>query len=60
MFNTSVPVPFTCVYAARVENPREVESALHDAFGDQRVHTSREFFEVAPNKGDCGLEAVSA
>lgn len=50
LFNTSVPVPFTCVYAARAENPREVESALHKAFGDQRVHTSREFFEVAPTR----------
>ena len=50
LFDTSVPVPFTCVYAARVENPREVESALHDAFGDMRVHPKREFFEVAPTR----------
>ena len=50
LFDTSVPVPFTCVYAAKVENPRDVESALHDAFGDMRVHPKREFFEVAPTR----------
>ena len=50
LFDTSVPVPFTCVYAARVENPKSVESALHDAFGDKRVHPGREFFEVAPTR----------
>ena len=44
LFDTSVPVPFTCVYAAKVDNPREVESALHDAFGDNRVHPNREVF----------------
>lgn len=46
LFETSVPVPFTCVYAAKVENPREVESALHDAFGDMRVHPRREFLRL--------------
>ena len=44
LFVTSVPVPFRCVYAARVENPRQVESDLHEAFGDKRVHPAREFF----------------
>ena len=50
LFDTGVPVPFTCVYAARLEDPKFVESKLHDIFGDRRVHPGREFFEVAPTR----------
>ena len=44
LFDTSVPVPFTCHYAARVEDPSKVERALFEAFGDKRSHPRREFF----------------
>ena len=47
---TGVPRPFNCEYAAVVENPTDVEKALHTAFGDYRVRQSREFFEgLAPS-----------
>ena len=42
---TGVPRPFDCEYAGVVENPKEVEQALHVAFGDFRVRASRKFFE---------------
>lgn len=44
--NTSVPLPFQCYYAARVEDHKKVERALHTAFGDSRIRTTREFFSV--------------
>ena len=47
---TSVPLPFECFYACRVEDANFVERQLHDAFMDQRVRSSREFFEVSPER----------
>ncbi len=48
---TSVPLPFECYYAAEVEdNGKDVEKLLHDAFADNRVRSSREFFEIAPER----------
>ena len=46
--NTSVPMPFSCEYAAKVDDMDEVEKLLHDAFGDRRVRDNREFFEIDP------------
>ena len=43
---TSVPVPFECVMAVQVDNAREVEQLLHEAYKPQRVRPSREFFRV--------------
>lgn len=43
--NTSVPVPFECVYAAQVNKPRAWEQTIHDVFQDQRINRRREFFE---------------
>ena len=48
--NTSVPVPFVCVLALEVENHTEAERLLHDAFHDQRVRRSREFFRVSAQR----------
>lgn len=42
---TGVPRAFNCEYAAVVRNPSKVEKALHEAFGDFRVRSNREFFE---------------
>ena len=44
--NTSVPLPFRCVYAVEVYNEAEVERLLHQTFADNRTRTTREFFEV--------------
>ena len=48
--NTSVPLPFVCVLALEVDDADEAERLLHDAFGDHRVRSSREFFEVSPQR----------
>ena len=44
--NTSVPLPFVCVAAMEVDDATEIEQLLHDVFGDHRVRSNREFFEV--------------
>ena len=46
LYNSSVPVPFECVLAMRVDDPSAVELALHTAFGPQRVNPRREFFNI--------------
>ncbi len=46
LYTTGVPLPFECVYAARVSNHEAVEKALHVAFGPNRVNPKREFFEI--------------
>jgi len=44
--NTSVPLPFECLYAIDVDDPDNVERLLHDVFRDSRTRRTREFFEV--------------
>lgn len=44
--NTSVPVPFECVFAIEVEDAKRVEKRVHDVFADMRVNPRREFFEI--------------
>ncbi|MEK9596550.1 MAG: GIY-YIG nuclease family protein [Rhodospirillaceae bacterium] len=44
--NTSVPLPFRCVYAVEVDDEAEIERLLHQTFADNRTRTTREFFEV--------------
>ena len=56
---TSVPVPFQCYYAARVEDHKKVERALHTAFGDFRVRTNREFFRMDPFRVKAILEVMA-
>lgn len=46
LYTTGVPLPFECIYAARVGNHEKVEKALHIAFGPDRVNPKREFFEI--------------
>jgi len=48
--NTSVPLPFECFYAARVNDSAFVEKNLHDAFADVRVRKNREYFEISPDR----------
>lgn len=48
LYTTGVPLPFDVEYACRVDNPSEVEDALHEAFGPQRINPKREFFSIDP------------
>ena len=48
--NTSVPLPFRCVYAVEVEDDAQVERLVHQAFADHRTRTTREFFEIDPQR----------
>lgn len=56
---TGVPLPFECYYAARVNDQKKVEKALHEAFGDHRIRKSREFFRLDPYKAKVILELVA-
>jgi hypothetical protein len=47
---TGIPLPFECFYATKVKDARFVEKQLHDAFDDVRIRSSREFFEIAPER----------
>lgn len=46
LYSTGVPFPFKLEFACRVENPDEVEEALHCAFAPNRVNPRREFFSI--------------
>ena len=50
LFNTSVPVPFECEFACKVDNSERVERALHMAFHPYRIHSQREFFKINPEQ----------
>jgi len=50
LYTTGVPVPFTIEYACKVENPDQVEKALHIAFAPQRINPKREFFQIDPGQ----------
>ncbi|MFA5831402.1 MAG: GIY-YIG nuclease family protein [Candidatus Paceibacterota bacterium] len=53
---TSVPLPFECYYACTVKDAQFVERQLHDAFLDHRVRSSREFFEISPDRAVSALK----
>lgn len=59
LYTTGVPYPFQCFYAAAVSNGEFVEKKLHDAFGDHRVPTNREFFRIDPNRVKAALELAA-
>jgi hypothetical protein len=54
-----IPLPFTCYYAARVEDCMKVERKLHEAFGDHRVRERREFFRLSPQRAQAALELAA-
>lgn len=56
--NTSIPLPFECFYAAEVTDAAKAERAIHSAFGDHRVRSSREFFKLSPDKPKAILELL--
>ncbi|MDD9867750.1 MAG: GIY-YIG nuclease family protein [Candidatus Campbellbacteria bacterium] len=47
---TNVPLPFECHYACTVKDSKFVEDKLHDAFLNNRIRSSREFFEIEPER----------
>ena len=48
---TGVPLAFNCEYAAVVSDAGKVERALHEAFGEYRARSTREFFyKLAPHR----------
>lgn len=53
---TSVPLPFECFYACTVKDASFVEQQLQDAFLDHRVRSSREFFEISPERAVAALK----
>ena len=56
---TSTPLPFTCYYAKRVNDPTFVESKLHQAFDEFRIRNNREFFRMAPEHAKAFMNALS-
>lgn len=53
---TSVPLPFECFYACTVKDAQFAEQQLHDAFLDHCVRSSREFFEISPERAVSALK----
>ena len=57
--HSGVPVPFECFFACEVADSVKVEKALHDAFGDHRINSRREFFRLNPDRAVAILELVA-
>jgi hypothetical protein len=57
--NTSIPLPFQCFYAAKVNKGDIIEKKIHYIFGEQRVRKNREFFAVDPNRVKAAIELVA-
>ena len=58
LYTTGVPLPFECVFAGKVENPKMVEAALHHAFLNSRINASREFFEIEDSQAIAVLKLL--
>lgn len=59
LYTTAVPLPFELEYACRVDNFSEVESALHVAFGPQRININREYFSIDPEQAKVILKLLN-
>ena len=59
LYTTGVPLPFECEYACRVDDCKKVESAFHLAFGNSRINTNREFFQIEPERVIAVLKLVA-
>ncbi len=46
LYSSGVPLPFECLYAAKVKDIDSIEKALHTAFSPDRINPKREFFEI--------------
>jgi hypothetical protein len=47
---TSVPLPFDVEFACKVKDYKQVEKIIHNTFLDYRINSSREFFDVNPER----------
>jgi hypothetical protein len=59
LFTTSLPVPFECEYACKVNDVEKVEKALHIAFQNNRVNPQREFFKIEPEQAIAVLKLLA-
>ena len=59
LYTTGVPLPFDCVYAAKVKDVDETEKAFHEAFGPNRINLKREFFEIKPTQAIAVLKLMA-
>ena len=59
LYNTSVPVPFECVLAKKVDDQDAVEMALHKAFRPNRFNPKREFFKIDTEQAVAVLNVVA-
>lgn len=59
LFSTSVPVPFDCEFAGKVQDCNKVEKAFHTAFGPYRIHPQREFFSIEPEQAIAILKLLT-
>lgn len=55
LYQSGVPLPFELFFACEVSNAAFVEKQLHEAFGDHRVSSRREFFRLAPERAKAAL-----
>lgn len=55
---SSIPLHFQFYYAAGVNDDQKLERTLHEAFGDHRVRSSREFFRPDPFKARVVIELL--
>ncbi len=58
LHTSGVPLPFVCVMAVEVEDCSTVETALHIAFGPNRINPKREFFEIEPEQAIAVLKVL--
>ena len=60
LYTTGVPFPFDCVIAREIVDREavEIESALHTAFGPNRINPSREFFQLEPEQVEVLLRVM--
>ena len=57
--HTSVPLPFECYYAVKVnEEGKKIEKKIHEGFDQQRVRREREFFYTTPEQAKSILEIL--
>ena len=59
LYNTSVPVPFECALAKKVDDQDAVEKALHTAFGPDRINPKREFFKIDTEQARAVLNVIA-
>jgi len=58
--NTSVPTPFRFYFAIETSKHKEIEKLMHNAFSDYRIRSSREFFEMDPERAVSALRISGA